>query len=134
MSYFYYKFQWIAVIVGFGFLLVSIVYFFDAKHLESLPTSDYVVTGQYCHSYQKQSSLHIKHKEKTYTIWIKRDECENYPVDSQIKLVYHEQYDYFYKPGRLKGAMAKLRVRSVLFLFCLVPFKYFKTRMNRIKK
>lgn len=131
MKYLYYKYQWICALIALGFLVVSIVYFYEAKHLESISTSEYIVVEQYCHSYQKKSSVHIKYKEKTYKIWIKWNECENYPVDSRINLVYNNKYDYFYRPDRLKGAIAKLKVRCVLFLLTLLPLKYFETRMKR---
>lgn len=131
MKYLYYKYQWICTLIALGFLVVSIVYFYEAKHLESISTSEYIVVEQYCHSYQKQSYVHIKYKSKKYTIWIDEKECKNYPINSQIKLVYNNKYDYFYEPDNLKGSIAKVKVMSVLFLLTLLPLKYFETRMKR---
>lgn len=130
----FYNYQWVCILIALGFFGAAVIYHNEAKELEEKPTSDYIVIGQYCHSYQKQSSVHVKSEGKTYTIWVKRNECREYPVGSQIKLVYSEKYDYFYRADDLKAAEAKMKVRIILLLFTLLPLKYFETRIKSINK
>src|SRR5690606_36718196 len=122
------------ILIALGFFIAAIIYYNEVKELEEKPTSGYTVTGQYCHSYQKQSSVHVEYKEKTYTIWVKRNECKDYPVGSQIQLVYNGKYDYFYVPYGFKVAKAKSKVRIILLLFTLLPLKYFQIRVKHNKK
>lgn len=126
LKFYYYKYQWIAVIIILGFFIASIFYYSQAKQLETKPILNYTITEQYCHSYQKQSSVQIDYKNKTYTISIKRKECKNYPIGSQIELVYNDIYDYFYIPDGLKAAKAKIKVQIALLIFTLLPLRYFE--------
>lgn len=131
MRVFYYRYQWICVLIALGFLIASIFYYNEATKLETMPMSDYIIIGQYCHSYQKQSSVHIEYKGKTYTIRVKEKECRNYPINSLIQLVYNNKYDYFYKPDNMKGSIAKVKVMGLLFLLILLPLKYFNVLLKR---
>ena len=131
MRQLYYKYQWVCAFIALFFFVASIFYYIQAKQLETEPMLSYIITGQYCHSYQKQSSVHIDYKGSKYTIRIKKKECRSYPIGSQIRLVYNDKYDYFYRPDDLKGSIAKVKVRSVLFLLTLLPLRYFEICLKK---
>ncbi|WP_123947123.1 hypothetical protein [Chryseobacterium sp. CBo1] len=50
-------------------------------------------------------------------------ECSKYPVGSEVKLSYNEQFDYFYKPDGLKRDRNRLLFLAIIFILSITPWK-----------
>lgn len=104
-----------------GFLIIGVVYnlFFyteDVK-MEKMTPKSYRVKEQYCRVSKRSSSIFISHNSKNYSIRMSNNDCLNYPVGSNIKLVYNDRYDYFYKQDGLQKGIFKIFFSLFFYVF-----------------
>lgn len=115
-----------------GFLIIGVVYnlFFyteDVK-MEKMAPKSYRVKEQYCRVSKRSSSIFISHNSKNYIIRMSNNDCLNYPVGSDIKLVYNDRYDYFYKQDGLQKGIFKIFFFSFLLCLSIIPWSRFSIR------
>ncbi|OCK50741.1 hypothetical protein BA768_19195 [Chryseobacterium sp. CBo1] len=83
----------------------------------------YTIIEQGCRNSKGSSSVHIKYNDKIYYIRLANKECSKYPVGSEVKLSYNEQFDYFYKPDGLKRDRNRLLFLAIIFILSITPWK-----------
>jgi len=50
-------------------------------------------------------------------------ECEKYPIETEIRLNYNKQFDYFYMPDGLTRDKRRLLIIGVIFILSIIPWK-----------
>ncbi|WP_144034514.1 hypothetical protein [Sphingobacterium sp. 1.A.5] len=109
-----------------GILAIGIVYniyfYRESIKMEKVASQNFVVEKQYCGS-RKNNSIEIRYKENLYKVRVGSKECSKYPVGAEIKLVYNDKYDYFYKQDGLVTARYRLFFFSITLLVYIIPWK-----------
>ncbi len=113
------------------FFLISILaigvaynlYFYreDLKMEKIVPRS-FVVVEQYCRASKGSSSINIEYNGNLYSVRMANGECLKYPVGAEIKLIYNNTHDYFYKQDGLAKAGFRLFFFSLLLLLSIIPW------------
>lgn len=109
-----------------GILAIGVacnLYFYreDVKMEKVVPQS-FVVVEQYCRASKGSSSINIEYNGDQYSIRMANGECLKYPVGAEIKLVYNDTHDYFYKQDGLAKVSFRLFLFSFLLLLSVVPW------------
>lgn len=108
-----------------GILSIGIVYniyfYRESIKMEKVVPQNFVVEKQYCGS-RKNNSIEIRYKENLYTVRVGSRECSKYPVGAEIKLVYNDTHDYFYKQDGLVTAWYRLFFFPIILLIYIIPW------------
>lgn len=109
-----------------GILAIGVaynLYFYreDVKMEKVVPQS-FVVVEQYCRASKGSSSINIEYNGDQYSVRMANGDCLKYPVGAEIKLVYNDTHDYFYKQDGLAKVSFRLYLFSFLLLLSVVPW------------
>ena len=111
----------IIVILTIG-IIYNIYFYRESLKMEKVAPQNFVVEKQYC-GYRKNNSIEIRFKENLYTVRVGSRECSKYAVGAEIKLVYNDTYDYFYKQDGLRTAWYRLFFFPITLLVYIIPWK-----------
>ena len=102
------------------------LYFYkESVKMENSVARSFMVEKQYCRASKGSSSINVRYKGKLYTVRMANGECLKYPVGSNIKLVYNETHDFFYKKDMLVAATFRVLFFLFLFLISVIPWERF---------
>lgn len=109
-----------------GILTIGVAYnlyfYAEADKMEKAVPQSFVVVEQHCRASKGSSSINFKYNGNLYSVRMANGECLKYPVGADIKLVYNDTYDYFYKQDGLETANFGLFFFSFLLLLSILPW------------
>lgn len=109
-----------------GILAIGVAYnlyfYSEGVKMENVVPQSFIVVDQYCRSSKGSSSINIEYNGNLYSVRMANGECLKYPVGAEIKLVYNDKHDYFYKQDGLEKASFRLVFFSFLLLLSIIPW------------
>lgn len=115
------------LVVGVAY---NLYFYMEDVKMEGMVPQSFIVKEQYCRFSKGSSSIHIDHDGKNYIVRMANGDCLKYPIGSEIKLVYNERFDYFYKQDGLQKGAFRLLFFSFLLFLSLLPWSRFSNRKN----
>ncbi len=107
-----------------GILAIGVAYnlyfYIEVVKMEKIVPQNFVVVEQYCRASKGSSSINIEYNGNLYSVRMANGECLKYPVGAEIKLVYNDTHDYFYKQDGLTKASFRLFFFSFLLLLSTI--------------
>ncbi|WP_316838574.1 hypothetical protein [Pedobacter gandavensis] len=129
--------QKVFIVLALFCIVYNLFFYFQDANLEKEGLVKlYEVNRQLYRRSKTISSIQVYFKGKVHRIRMGSEESLKYPVGSKIRLIYNDEFDYFYRPGGLTHSLGKVFIALAFLILSALPWDKFMYRLqvNQIVK